>query len=88
MNDFKDITKFYKLYLNTMKFWQKEFPQSIFNLNYETLVENPKHQIEKILNFCGLEWDENVMNHHTGTGSLLTVMTKRQNIVLQLITPF
>ena len=64
VNDFKDIAKFYKLYLDTMKFWQKEFPENIFNLKYETLIENPKNQIEKTLNFCDLEWDENVMSHH------------------------
>jgi len=79
VNDFKDITKFYKLYLNTMKFWQKEFPQSIFNLNYETLVENPKHQIEKILNFCGLEWDENVMNHHKNSRIIRTLSFDQAN---------
>ena len=79
VNDFKDITKFYKLYLNTMKFWQKEFPQSIFNLNYETLVENPKHQIEKILNFCGLEWDENVMNHHKSSRIIRTLSFDQAN---------
>ena len=79
VNDFKDITKFYKLYLNTMKFWQKEFPQSIFNLNYETLVENPKHQIEKILNFCDLEWDENVMNHHKSSRIIRTLSFDQAN---------
>ena len=47
VNDFKDITKFYKLYLNTMNFWQKEFPKNIYNLEYESLIENPKNQIEK-----------------------------------------
>ena len=79
VNDFKDITKFYKLYLNTMKFWQKEFSQSIFNLNYETLVENPKHQIEKILNFCGLEWDENVMSHHKSSRIIRTLSFDQAN---------
>ena len=79
VNDFKDIAKFYKLYLNTMKFWQKEFPQSIFNLNYETLVENPKHQIEKILNFCDLEWDENVMNHHKSSRIIRTLSFDQAN---------
>ena len=79
VNDFKDITKFYKLYLNTMKFWQKEFPQSIFNLNYETLVETPKHQIEKILNFCDLEWDENVMNHHKSSRIIRTLSFDQAN---------
>ena len=79
VNDFKDIAKFYKLYLNTMKFWQKEFPQSIFNLNYETLVENPKHQIEKILNFCDLELDENVMNHHKSSRIIRTLSFDQAN---------
>ena len=79
VNDFKDIAKFYKLYLNTMKFWQKEFPQSIFDLNYETLVENPKHQIEKILNFCDLEWDENVMNHHKSSRIIRTLSFDQAN---------
>ena len=79
VNDFKDIAKFYKLYLNTMKFWQKEFPKNIFNLNYETLIENPKDQIEKILNFCDLEWDENVMSHHKNSRIIRTLSFDQAN---------
>ena len=79
VNDFKDITKFYRLYLNTMKFWQEEFPKNIFNLNYETLIENPKDQIEKILNFCNLEWDENVMNHHKSSRIIRTLSFDQAN---------
>ena len=79
VNDFKDIAKFYRLYLNTMKFWQKEFPKNIFNLNYETLIENPKDQIEKILNFCDLEWDENVMSHHKSSRIIRTLSFDQAN---------
>ncbi len=79
VNDFKDITKFYKLYLKTMKFWQKEFPKNIFNLNYETLVENSKDQIEKILNFCDLEWDDNVMSHHKSSRIIRTLSFDQAN---------
>ena len=79
VNDFKDIAKFYRLYLNTMKFWQKEFPKNIFNLNYETLIENPKDQIEKILNFCDLEWDENVMSHHKNSRIIRTLSFDQAN---------
>ena len=79
VNNFKDIAKFYRLYLNTMKFWQKEFPKNIFNLNYETLIENPKDQIEKILNFCDLEWDENVMSHHKSSRIIRTLSFDQAN---------
>ncbi len=79
VNDFKDIAQFYRLYLNTMKFWQKEFPKNIFNLNYETLIENPKDQIEKILNFCDLEWDGNVMSHHKSSRIIRTLSFDQAN---------
>ncbi len=79
VNDFKDISKYYKLYLNTMKFWQKEFPKKIFQLNYETLVQNPKDQIEKVINFCGLEWDGNVMSHHKSSRVIRTLSFDQAN---------
>ncbi len=79
VNDFKDIAKFYKLYLNTMSFWQKEFPQSILNLNYENLVENPKIQIKKTLDFCNLEWDEKVMSHHKSSRIIRTLSFDQAN---------
>ena len=79
VNNFKDITKFYKLYLNTMNFWQKEFPKSIFNVEYESLVEDPKKIIRKILNFCNLEWDENVMSHHKNSRIIRTLSFDRAN---------
>ena len=57
----------------------KEFPNNIFNLNYETLVENPKDQIIKILNFCNLEWDENVMSHHKSSRIIRTLSFDQAN---------
>ena len=79
VNSFKDIAKFYKLYLKTMSFWHKEFPKNIFDLKYENLVENPKDQIMKILNFCDLEWDENVMMHHKNSRIIKTLSFDQAN---------
>ena len=55
------------------------FNNNIFNLNYETLLENPKDQIEKILNFCNLEWDENVMSHHKNSRIIRTLSFDQAN---------
>ena len=79
VNDFKDISKFYKLYISTMNFWQKEFPKDIYNLNYESLIKNPKDQIEKVLAFCNLEWDENVMKHHKNPRVIRTLSFDQAN---------
>ena len=79
VNNFKDISKFYKLYLNTMDFWQKEFPKSIYNLEYESLVEDPEKNIRKILSFCDLEWDKNVMSHHKNSRIIRTLSFDQAN---------
>ena len=79
VNNFRDIAKFYKLYLNTMNFWQKEFPKNIYNLEYENLLEDPKKNIEKLLIFCNLEWDENVINHHKNPRIIRTLSFDQAN---------
>tara|TARA_B100001057_G_scaffold418898_1_gene438411 strand:+ start:299 stop:1825 length:1527 start_codon:yes stop_codon:yes gene_type:complete len=79
VNNFRDIAKFYKLYLNTMDFWQKEFPKNIYDLKYESLVEDPKKYIGKILAFCNLEWDENVMSHHKNSRIIRTLSFDQAN---------
>ena len=62
-----------------MDFWQKEFPKNIYNLEYESLVEDPKKQIENILTFCNLEWDENVMRHHENSRVIRTLSFDQAN---------
>ena len=79
VNDFKDISKFYKLYLKIMSFWEKEFPENIYKLNYEDLIEDPKSQIKRILAFCNLDWDENVMSHHKNPRLIRTLSFDQAN---------
>ena len=62
-----------------MSFWKKEFPKNIYNLNYETLIKDPKNQIKKILEFCDLDWDENVMNHHKNPRIVRTLSFDQAN---------
>ena len=56
-----------------MSFWEKEFPENIYKLNYKDLIEDPKSQIKRILAFCNLDWDENVMSHHKNSRVIRTL---------------
>jgi hypothetical protein len=39
--------------------WRKVLPQNRFlDVRYEDLVENPERNIRRVLNFCGLPWDD------------------------------
>jgi tetratricopeptide (TPR) repeat protein len=59
-----DIATYYKNYKELMSFWQTKIPEFIYNINYEKLVYDKNNEINKLLNFCELETDENCFNHH------------------------
>ena len=71
-NNLEDIGHFYKLYEDLMIFWKKKFPKFIHDIEYSELVENPKSEIQKLLNFCELDWDENCLNHHKNKRAIKT----------------
>ena len=57
-----------------MLFWNNILPNYYVNIFYEELINDPKKQIEKLLNVCNLEWNESCMQfynnkHFMSTGS-------------------
>ena len=60
--DQKELGIYYKLYLNLMKFWNENFPNSIYSAEYEQIVENQEFEIKKIIKFCDLPWEENCLS--------------------------
>ncbi len=71
-NNLKDIASFYNSYEELMSFWRDKFPEFIYDIKYENLVDNPKTEISKLLNYCNLNWDDNCLNHHKNTRSIKT----------------
>ena len=72
--DLIELGEYYNLYRDVMLFWNNILPNYYVNIFYEELINNPKKQIEKLLNVCNLEWNENCMQfynnkHFMSTGS-------------------
>ena len=63
-NKAEDIAEYYNLYVKIMNFWKEKIPNYIYDVEYEKLVNDKEDQIKKILNFCGLEWDEKCLSPH------------------------
>ena len=62
--DLTDAAGFYKLYLNLMRFWHIRYPNRIYDLVYEELIETQKCETVNLLAFCELGWDPNCLNFH------------------------
>ena len=55
-----------------MNFWANKFPNEVYQMNYDQLVEDSENEIKKLLNFCELEWDPNCMRHEQNTKTIKT----------------
>jgi len=62
--DFVELAAYYRLYSNLMDQWERLFPGRIHTFNYEAVVNHPREEIERLLDFCGLEWSEACLNFH------------------------
>ena len=71
-NDLSDLTEFYNIYNDLINFWNSFLEKKIYNLNYNSLIQNPRNEIQRILKFCQLDWDENCLSHELNTKSIKT----------------
>lgn len=55
--DQKNISRYYKAYTGLMAHWQSVMGDMILDVRYEDVVENPKKQAKRILEFCSLDWE-------------------------------
>ena len=72
-NDLNDLSNYYKSYQNLMLFWKNIFPNDIYDLKYENLVNNTEYEIKKLLKFCSLDWDKNCLQHHKNKRVIKTI---------------
>jgi hypothetical protein len=56
--NWNNILKYYDLYEDLMGFWNNNFTDFIYNIEYENLVKDPHDYIDKLLNFCDLDFEE------------------------------
>ena len=62
--DLGDIAEYYRLYEELMAFWAERLPGRIVDLDYEALTENQEAETRKLLEQCGLSWDEACLSPH------------------------
>ncbi|HAE26838.1 MAG TPA: hypothetical protein DCG58_06755 [Hyphomonas adhaerens] len=58
------IGAYYRDYARTMSHFDRLMPGRIHHIQYEDVVENPKAEIEKLLHYLGLPFDEQCLQFH------------------------
>ena len=60
-NDPKDILNYIKYYNKFVNFWKNNFPNELFEVDYEEIVKHKDIVIREMINFCELYWDPNCL---------------------------
>ena len=67
-----DIYKYYRMYEELMEFWYKKYPKKIYILDYEKLTTNQEKISRELINFVGLDWEDQCLEFHQTKRSVRT----------------
>ena len=62
--DLDELADYYVGYREQMDHWHRVLPGRILDVHYEDLVNDPEAQARRVLEWCGLPWEDSVLAHH------------------------
>lgn len=71
-NDLGDIGRYMRGYKKLMAHWEKLFPGRIYTASYEAMVARQEQETRRLLEYCGLPWDDACLAFHKNTHPVKT----------------
>ena len=69
--DLEDLAHWHGQYERLMAHWKALYPD-ILDLDYDALVADPRPAVERLLAYCGLDWEEGVLDFHKAAAPVRT----------------
>ncbi len=71
--DLNELGLHYNNYNDLMDHWRKVLPKGAFyDIRYEDLVDDTEGQARKLIEYCGLEWDDECLKFHENKRNVKT----------------
>lgn len=67
-----EMADYYLRYQRLMDHWRTQFPGRILDVHYDQLASDPERVAREVLGFCGLPWQEGLLDIQARTGSVAT----------------
>jgi len=68
----EELGQYFLGYYQLMQHWYSLIPDFIYPLHYERLVTNQEEESRELLEFCGLDWEDKVLNFQENKRSVRT----------------
>ena len=70
--DFGDLAGYYNNYVEIMEHWNQVLPNQILSIKYEDLVNDFENSVNKILNYCNLDFEDDCLSFYKNKRSVRT----------------
>lgn len=71
-HDLKDLGRYYLEYERLMEHWQQVLPQKPYELAYADLVQNQEAISRELVEFIGVDWDDQCLDFHANQRPVTT----------------
>ena len=68
----EDLGHYYVAYHRLMEHWRTTIPESFIDLDYEQLVDDQQAGTRRLLDYCGLEWQDACLEFHRNASPAAT----------------
>jgi hypothetical protein len=75
--DMLELSEFYRSYVALMKHWHAVFPGAVLDAHYEDTVTDLEGQVRKLLEFCGLPFEDRCLRYHETARAVKTASSEQ-----------
>ncbi len=74
---FEDLARYYRSYVEFMTHWDGVLPGRVLRVQHEHVVEDLESQVRRLLDFCGLEFEQGCVDFHENARPVHTVSSQQ-----------
>jgi predicted Zn-dependent protease len=75
--DMTDLARFYRDYVELMAHFETVLPGRILRVHYEAVVANPEREVRRMLDYCGLPFEEQCLRFHENRRTVQTASSEQ-----------
>jgi predicted Zn-dependent protease len=75
--DLGDVGLFSRDYISLMRFYDEILPGRILRVRYEQLVRDPESELRRLLDYCGLPFEEQCLRFHENPRTVTTISSEQ-----------
>jgi len=73
----EDVGTYYRDYVTLMEHWEKVIPGWILRVQHEDVVDDLEGQVRRLLDFCGLPFEESCVEFHRTERAIRTASSEQ-----------